>query len=155
MCITRSASLFIRVKLWMAATLDGIVEVYRAIVGPSQCCLGLLGDGAARGNTWPILQHTMWGPRLQGWPCCAIITGGGNWVEMTIPPSPVPTLVTAEKRSAFVEIGEAPHLFGSRRTGHDRGGPIIDMSAPCLGGIRWLCFCQTRGLSPQEAATVG
>ena len=45
----------------------------------------------------------------------SIITGGGKWVEMTIPADPLyqHLLLTAEKKFwRCVETGEAPHLFG-------------------------------------------
>jgi hypothetical protein len=45
----------------------------------------------------------------------SIITGGGKWVEITIPADPLyqHLLLTAEKKFwRCVETGEAPHLFG-------------------------------------------
>src|SRR4051794_25012905 len=45
----------------------------------------------------------------------SIITGGGKWVEMTIPADPLyqHLLITAEKKFwRCVEIGEPPRLFG-------------------------------------------
>jgi hypothetical protein len=45
----------------------------------------------------------------------SIITGGGKWVEMTIPADPLyqHLLLTAEKKFwRCVETGEPPHLFG-------------------------------------------
>jgi hypothetical protein len=45
----------------------------------------------------------------------SIITGGGKWVEITIPADPLyqHLLLTAEKKFwRCVETGETPHLFG-------------------------------------------
>jgi hypothetical protein len=45
----------------------------------------------------------------------SIITGGGKWIEMTIPADPLyqHLLLTAEKKFwRCVESGERPHLFG-------------------------------------------
>jgi hypothetical protein len=44
-----------------------------------------------------------------------VITGGGKWVEMTIPADPLyqHLLLTAERKFwRCVETGESPHLFG-------------------------------------------
>jgi len=60
------------------------------------------------------LQHNMWvtASRLV---VLSIITGGGKWVEMTIPADPLyqHLLLTAEKKFwRCVENGEPPRLFG-------------------------------------------
>ena len=60
------------------------------------------------------LQHNMWVTASRT-AVLSIITGGGKWVEMTIPADPLyqHLLLTAEKRFwRCVETGEAPHLFG-------------------------------------------
>ena len=60
------------------------------------------------------LQHNMWvtASRIA---VLSIITGGGKWVEMTIPADPLyqHLLLTAEKKFwRCVESGEPPQLFG-------------------------------------------
>ena len=60
------------------------------------------------------LQHNMWVTHLRA-SVLSIITGGGKWVEMTIPADPLyqHLLLTAERRFwRCVESGEPPHLFG-------------------------------------------
>ena len=60
------------------------------------------------------LQHNMWVTASRT-AVLSIITGGGKWVEMTIPADPLyqHLLLTAEKKFwRCVETGEAPHLFG-------------------------------------------
>src|ERR1700675_792029 len=60
------------------------------------------------------LQHNMWVIQSRS-AVLSIITGGGKWVEMTIPADPLyqHLLLTAEKKFwRCVETGETPHLFG-------------------------------------------
>ncbi len=60
------------------------------------------------------LQHNMWVTASKT-AVLSIITGGGKWVEMTIPADPLyqHLLLTAEKKFwRCVETGEPPHLFG-------------------------------------------
>jgi hypothetical protein len=60
------------------------------------------------------LQHNMWVIASRT-AVLSIITGGGKWVEMTIPADPLyqHLLLTAERKFwRCVESGETPHLFG-------------------------------------------
>ena len=60
------------------------------------------------------LQHNMWVTASRT-AVLSIITGGGKWVEMTIPADPLyqHLLLTAEKKFwRCVESGETPRLFG-------------------------------------------
>jgi predicted phage-related endonuclease len=60
------------------------------------------------------LQHNMWVTAART-AVLSIITGGGKWVEMTIPADPLyeHLLLTAEKKFwRCVETGEPPRLFG-------------------------------------------
>ena len=60
------------------------------------------------------LQHNMWVTAAR-MAVLSIITGGGKWVEMTIPADPLyqHLLLTAEKKFwRCVQSGEPPHLFG-------------------------------------------
>jgi len=60
------------------------------------------------------LQHNMWVTAARA-AVLSIITGGGKWVEMTIPADPLyqHLLLTAEKKFwRCVETGETPRLFG-------------------------------------------
>ena len=59
------------------------------------------------------LQHNMWVAAAKT-AVLSIITGGGKWVEITIPADPLyqHLLLTAEKKFwRCVESGEPPHLF--------------------------------------------
>src|SRR5258707_1650849 len=98
----------------MAATLDGIVEGSGAVFDAKFMLPWPFSEEAAAEKHMPQLQHNMW--------VCAsrtavlsIITGGGKWVEMTIPADPLyqHVLITAEKKFwRCVGTGETPHLFG-------------------------------------------
>ena len=60
------------------------------------------------------LQHNMWVTNART-AVLSIITGGGKWVEITLPADPLyqHLLLTAEKKFwRCVETGEAPRLFG-------------------------------------------
>src|SRR5205823_11884748 len=60
------------------------------------------------------LQHNMWIANAKE-SALSIITGGGKWVEITVPADPLyqHLLLTAEKKFwRCVENGEPPRLFG-------------------------------------------
>ena len=93
------------------------------------------------------LQHNMWVIQSRS-AVLSIITGGGKWVEMTIPADPLyqHLLLTAEKKFwRCVETGEAPHLFGVE-TPRPRveAVRIVDMSASNSWAELAGVFCQTR-----------
>ena len=61
------------------------------------------------------LQHNMWVTHLRS-AVLSIITGGGKWVEITIPMDPLylSVLVQAEKKFwRCVQSGEVPHLINA------------------------------------------
>ena len=101
------------VKRWMAATLDGIVEGSGAVFEAKFMLPWTFSEEAAAEKHMPQLQHNMWviGSRTA---VLSIITGGGRWVEISIPADPLyqHLLLTAEKKFWHcVESGEVPHLF--------------------------------------------
>jgi predicted phage-related endonuclease len=70
-------------------------------------------EGAAE-KYMPQVQHNMWVTNAKS-AVLSIITGGGKWVEMSIPADPLyqHLLITAEKKFwRCVESGERPCLFG-------------------------------------------
>ncbi len=77
----------------------------------------------------------------------SIITGGGKWVEMTIPADPLyqHLLSTAEKKFwRCVESGETPHLFGVEPPRPRlEAVRIVDMSASNSWAEFAGVFCQT------------
>jgi predicted phage-related endonuclease len=99
---------------WMAATLDGRVEATGAVFEAKYMLPWNFSEEAASEKHMAQLQHNMWvtASRIA---VLSIITGGGKWVEMTIPADPLyqHLLLTAEKKFwRCVESGETPHLFG-------------------------------------------
>jgi hypothetical protein len=71
-------------------------------------------EEAAAEKRMAQLQHNMWVTASRT-AVLSIITGGGKWVEITIPADPLyqHLLLTAEKKFwRCVETGETPHLFG-------------------------------------------
>jgi predicted phage-related endonuclease len=102
------------VKRWMAATLDGMVEGSGAVFEAKFMLPWTFSEEAAAEKHMAQLQHNMWvtASRIA---VLSIITGGGKWVEITIPADPLyqHLLLTAEKKFwRCVETGETPHLFG-------------------------------------------
>jgi hypothetical protein len=102
------------IKRWMAATLDGLVEGTGAVFEAKFMLPWTFSEEAAAEKHMAQLQHNMWVTASRT-AVLSIITGGGKWVEITIPADPLyqHLLLTAEKKFwRCVETGETPHLFG-------------------------------------------
>jgi predicted phage-related endonuclease len=102
------------VKRWMAATLDGMVEATGAVFEAKFMLPWTFSEEAAAQKHMAQLQHNMWVTASRT-AVLSIITGGGKWVEMTIPADPLyqHLLLTAERKFwRCVETGETPRLFG-------------------------------------------
>ena len=99
---------------YMAATLDGMVEATGAVFEAKFMLPWSFSEEGAAQKYMPQLQHNMWvtNSKLS---VLSIITGGGKWVEITIPADCLyqHLLFTAEKKFwRCVESGEPPRLFG-------------------------------------------
>jgi predicted phage-related endonuclease len=117
---------------WMAATLDGIVEQSAAVFEAKFMLPWSFSEEAAAEKYMAQLQHNMWVTHLRS-AVLSIITGGGKWVEITVPMDPLylSVLVAAEKKFwRCVESGEVPHLINAEapRPRIERIR-IVDMSA--------------------------
>ncbi|WP_166306579.1 YqaJ viral recombinase family protein [Bradyrhizobium sp. 2S1] len=102
------------VKRWMAATLDGMVEGTGAVFEAKFMLPWSFSEETAAEKHMAQLQHNMWVTASRT-AVLSIITGGGKWVEITIPADPLyqHLLLTAEKKFwRCVETGETPQLFG-------------------------------------------
>jgi predicted phage-related endonuclease len=100
---------------WMAATLDGIVEGTEAVFEAKFMLPWSFSEEAAAEKYMAQLQHNMWVTHLRT-SALSIITGGGKWVEITIPMDPlyISVLVSAEKKFwRCVQSGETPHLINA------------------------------------------
>ena len=100
---------------WMAATLDGIVEGTEAVFEAKFMLPWSFSEEAAAEKYMAQLQHNMWVTNLRT-SVLSIITGGGKWVEITIPMDPLylSVLVSAEKKFwRCVQSGELPHVINA------------------------------------------
>jgi predicted phage-related endonuclease len=98
---------------WVAATLDGIVEGTGAVFESKFMLPWSFSEEAAAEKYMAQVQHNMWVTHLRS-AVLSIITGGGKWVEITIPMDPLylSVLVSAEKKFwRCVQSGETPHLI--------------------------------------------
>jgi predicted phage-related endonuclease len=117
---------------WMVATLDGIVEQTGAVFESKFMLPWSFSEEAAAEKYMAQLQHNMWvtQSRLS---VLSIITGGGKWVEMSIPVDPLylSVLVSAEKKFwRCVQSGETPHLVNAEPPRpRIEAVRIVDMSA--------------------------
>jgi predicted phage-related endonuclease len=84
---------------WMVATLDGLVEATGAVFEAKFMLPWSFSEEAAAEKYMAQAQHNMWVTHLRS-SVLSIITGGGKWVEITIPMDPLylSVLVSAEKK---------------------------------------------------------
>src|SRR5262245_13505483 len=100
---------------WMAATLDGIVEGTASVFEAKFMLPWSFSEEAAAEKYMAQLQHNMWVTHLRS-AVLSIITGGGKWVEITVPMDPLylSVLIAAEKKFwRCVQSGEVPHLINA------------------------------------------
>jgi predicted phage-related endonuclease len=100
---------------WMAATLDGIVEGTKAVFEAKFMLPWSFSEEAAAEKYMAQVQHNMGITHLRT-SVLSIITGGGKWVEITIPMDPLylSVLVSAEKKFwRCVQSGATPHLINA------------------------------------------
>ena len=105
---------FHSVHRWMAATLDGRVEAIGAVFEAKFALPWNFSEEGAAEKHMAQLQHNMWVTASRT-AVLSIITGGGKWVEMTIPADPLyqHLLLTAERKFwRCIQSGEPPRLFG-------------------------------------------
>ena len=98
------------VNRWMAATLDGMVNRIDAVFEAKFMLPWSFSEEAAAEKHMAQLQHNMWVTNSKS-AALSIITGGGKWVEITIPADALYQhfLLTAEKKFwRCVETGEHP-----------------------------------------------
>jgi putative phage-type endonuclease len=100
---------------WMAATLDGIVDGTETVFEAKFMLPWSFSEEAAAEKYMAQVQHNMWVTHLRT-SVLSIITGGGKWVEITIPMDPLylSVLVSAEKKFwRCIQSGEPPHLINA------------------------------------------
>src|SRR2546421_2657287 len=117
---------------WMGATLDGMVAETGAVFEAKFMLPWSFSEEGAAEKHMAQLQHNMWvtNARLG---VLSIITGGGKWVEVTVPADSLyqPLLLTAEKKFwRCVESGDPPRLFGVEPPrARIEAVRVVDMSA--------------------------
>ena len=98
---------------FLAATLDGMVEGTGAVFESKFMLPWSFSEEAAAQKYIAQVQHNMWVTNART-AVLSIITGGGKWVELTIPADSLyqHLLLTAEKKFwRCVESGELPRLY--------------------------------------------
>src|ERR1051326_3172365 len=117
---------------WMGATLDGMVVETEAVFEAKFMLPWSFSEEGAAEKYMPQLQHNMWVTNSKA-SVLSVITGGGKWVEITVPADCLcPHLLrTAEKKFwRCVESGELPRLFGIEPPrARIEAVRVIDMSA--------------------------
>src|SRR6267154_2785757 len=99
--------------VWMAATLDGLVEQTGAVFEAKFMLPWSFSEQAAAEKHMAQLQHNMMVVGSKN-SVLSIITGGGKWVEMAISADPVYQTAMMYAERAFwraVSSGEPPSLF--------------------------------------------
>src|SRR5438874_5957637 len=143
------------VKRWMAATLDGMVEATGAVFEAKFMLPWTFSEEGATAKHMAQVQHNMWVTASRT-SVLSIITGGGKWVEMTIPADPLyqHLLLTAERKFwRCVENGEPPRLFGIEPPRPKiEAVRIVDMSSSNSWAEFAGMFCQTRAAYAEHDA---
>jgi hypothetical protein len=102
------------VHRYLAATLDEFVNGLDAVFEAKFMLPWSFSEEAAAEKHMAQLQHNMWVTNARS-AALSIITGGGKWIEMTIPADALYQhfLVTAERRFwRCVQTGETPRPYG-------------------------------------------
>jgi predicted phage-related endonuclease len=133
---------------WMVATLDGIVEATAAVFEAKFMLPWSFSEEVAAEKYIAQVQHNMWVTHLRT-SVLSIITGGGKWVEITIPMDPLylSVLVSAEKKFwRCVQSGETPHLINAEPPRpRIEAIRIVDMSSSNSWAEFAALFRSTRG----------
>ena len=133
---------------WMAATLDGVVEDAGAVFEAKFMLPWSFSEEAAAEKHMAQVQHNMWVTHLRT-AALSIITGGGKWVEITIPMDPLylTVLVSAEKKFwRCVQSGETPRLINAEPPRpRIEAIRIVDMSCSNSWAEFAALFRRTRG----------
>ena len=133
---------------WMVATLDGLVEATGAVFEAKFMLPWSFSEEAAAEKYMGQVQHNMWVTHCRA-AALSIITGGGKWVEITVPMDPLylSVLVSAEKKFwRCVQSGEAPHLINAEPPRpRIEAVRIVDMSSSNSWAEFAALFRDTRG----------
>jgi predicted phage-related endonuclease len=101
------------VNRWLGATLDGLIEGTGSVFEAKFMLPWSFSEESATAKHMAQLQHNMWVTNAKT-SALSVITGGGKWVEITVPADALyqHLLLTAERKFwRCVETGESPRLF--------------------------------------------
>ena len=129
----------------LAATLDGFVNAIDAVYEAKFMLPWSFSEEAAAAKHMAQLQHNMWVTNARS-AALSIITGGGQWIEITIPADALYQhfLVTAERRFwRCVQTGETPRPYGVEPPRpRIEAVRIVDMASPILGPSSPVSFAR-------------
>jgi predicted phage-related endonuclease len=132
---------------WMAATLDGVVEEIAAVFEAKFMLPWSFSEVAAAEKYMAQLQHNMWVTQARS-AVLSIITGGGKWLQITVPLDPIylTVLVSAEKKFwRCVQSGKPPHLINAEPPrARIEATRTVDMTASNSWAEFAALFCRTR-----------
>jgi hypothetical protein len=135
------------VHRYLAATLDGFVGDLDAVFEAKFMLPWSFSEEAAAEKHMAQLQHNMWVTNARS-SVLSIITGGGKWIEMTIPADALYQhfLVTAERRFwRCVQTGQTPSPYGVEPPRpRIEGVRVVDMSESNSWAEFAGLFCATR-----------
>ena len=135
------------VHRYLAATLDGFVNDLDAVFEAKFMLPWSFSEEVAAEKHMAQLQHNMWVTNARS-AILSIITGGGKWIEMTIPADALYQhfLVTAERRFwRCVQTGQTPSPYGVEPPRpRIEGVRIVDMSESNSWAEFAGLFCATR-----------
>jgi len=135
------------VHRYLAATPDGFVNDLDAVFEAKFMLPWSFSEEAAAEKHMAQLQHNMWVTNARS-AALSIITGGGKWIEMTIPADALYQhfLVTAERRFwRCVQTGQTPRPYGVEPPGpRIEAVRVVDMSESNAWAEFAGLFCATR-----------
>ena len=135
------------VHRFLAATLDGFVNGPDAVFESKFMLPWSFSEEAAIEKHMAQLQHNMWVTNARS-AALSIITGGGKWIELTVPADSLYQhfLVTAERRFwRCVHTGETPRPYGIEPPrARIEAVRIVDMSESNSWAEFASLFCSTR-----------
>jgi putative phage-type endonuclease len=121
---------------WMVATLDGLVEATGAVFEAKFMLPWSFSEEAAAEKYMAQVQHNMWVTHCRA-AALSIITGGGKWVEISIPMDPLYLSVLEEVLALRpIRANPARHQCRAAATSY-RGDPYRRHELlEFLGGVR-------------------
>jgi hypothetical protein len=135
------------VHRYLAATLDGFVNDLDAVFEAKFMLPWSFSEEAAAEKHMAQLQHNIWVTNARS-AVLSIITGGGKWIEMTVPADALYQhfLVTAERRFwRCVQTGDTPRPYGVEPPRpRIEAVRIVDMSDSNSWAEFARLFCATR-----------